>query len=154
MPAFIRLTAVALLLMATAGQAQEGTELGTIDCRVEGEQALVLGAGEGLVCTFASAEGGTTDTYFGAIQELDPTVEITPDATIRWVVLSVGPSGYSPGQLEGDYRVMEEAAGLGGPLVGGAQGDLMLMPIEMPSDDPATNLAPGIIAFQLRTVKA
>ena len=149
------LLAAAAIIIASTSQAQQGTEIGTIHCPLEGGgSGLLRGVGEGLLCTFHPTESTSTDSYIGVIQAVDETGEITPDTTIRWVVMFMGTSGYSPGQLEGDYvrhPAREASEAPHGILIGSARGDVVLIPAD---DSGEVNIASRIGSFQLRTVKA
>src|SRR3712207_2975613 len=75
--------------------AQEPREVGTLDCVIEGEAALVVNDTDGLVCTFVPASGKPSDTYFGGIRQFAPDVTITGKMTLQWTVLATVPDAYS-----------------------------------------------------------
>jgi hypothetical protein len=146
-----------LLGSATIGLTQQPTEIGILDCVVDGQTGLVIGAHEGLVCTFVPASGQPNDSYFGAVREVAPDVDMSGPMALRWTVLATMPETYSSGAMEGEYlRVPADATESGADnsvLISGTENIFILRPASVPSAQ-GRNVAPGITSFQLRSVRA
>src|SRR3712207_9094820 len=106
--------AAALLASSTICIAQQPTEIGTLDCVVEGQTGLLIGAHEGLSCTFVPASGEANDAYIGVVREIAPDLDMSGQMVLRWTVLAATPDAYSSGGLEGGYlRASGEASETG-----------------------------------------
>ena len=154
------LAPLTVAILAASGAiclAQQPTEIGTLDCVVEGQTGLVIGAHEGLSCTFVPASGEPQDAYIGIVQEIAPHVDMSGQMVLRWTVLAATPDAYSSGGLEGEYlRASGEASETGvdnDALVSGGPNTFRLQPASVPSDQ-GLNVASGITSFQLRAVRA
>jgi hypothetical protein len=124
---------------------------------VEGQTGLLIGAHEGLSCTFVPASGEAQDAYIGVVQEIAPNVDMSGQMVLRWTVLAATPDAYASGSLEGEYLRASAGASESGvdddALIGGSQNTLQLQPTTTPSDQ-GLNVASGITSFRLRAVRA
>jgi hypothetical protein len=149
--------AAALLASSAICLAQQPSEIGTLDCVVEGQTGLLIGAHEGLSCTFVPASGEPNDAYIGVIREIAPDIDMSGQMVLRWTVLAATPGAYASGRLEGEYLRASTGAsetGVDGEaLVGGVQNTFHLQPAGVPAEQ-GLNVAPGITSFQLRAVRA
>jgi hypothetical protein len=151
------LTAFALAAtLATPAAAAERTEVGMLDCTVEGGAGFVIGSSKDLACTF-SPTGGAPEAYFGTVKKLGLDIGVTGKTFIKWAVFAPTADAYAPGALAGDYvgASAEATAGLGvgaNALIGGSNETFMLQPISVQAQQ-GLNLAVGFSAIALRTTQ-
>ena len=154
-----KLVLAAALLAATAATpviAQERTELGVLDCVIEGGTGFVVGSSKDLSCTFTSADDSRPpEAYFGVVNKFGLDVGATGDTLMQWLVLAPTNDVYAPGALAGDYvgASAEATAGVGvgaNVLVGGSNQTISLQPVSVQAQT-GLNLALGVTEFQLRT---
>lgn len=146
--------AAALALIATGASAQNGTEIGVLDCVVEGGVGYVIGSTKDVTCTFKPGNAELRpEVYVGTINKFGVDVGITGATLMQWLVVAPSAEFYKPGSLTGDYAGATAeatvAAGLGANvLVGGSQESVALQPVSVQAQS-GVNFAAGIAEFKL-----
>lgn len=155
-----KLIAAAALIAAafapTAAPAQNArTEIGLLECSIEGGIGFIFGSRKNIRCEFDPADGvvGTTEVYHGVIRRFGLDIGATRRGYMAWVVLAPTVADYSPGALVGDYvGVSGEATlgvGVGGNiLVGGSRDTFSLQPFSVTAQT-GLNLAVGVASLEL-----
>lgn len=142
-------------ISAAPAQAEERTEIGVLDCLIEGGAGFVIGSSKDLSCTFTPAnDSRAPENYFGVVNKYGLDVGVTDDTIMRWLVLAPTADTYAPGALAGDYvgASADASVGVGGGakvLIGGSSETLTLQPISVQAQT-GVNLAIGVADFQLR----
>ncbi len=145
-----------LPLAATPAVAQEGVELGVLECTIEGGTGYIIGSKKDLACTFKPSENSfAPESYFGVVSKFGLDIGTTKDAFMQWLVLAPSNNIYAPGALAGDYvGASAEASAVVGAganlLIGGSSKSFTLQPISVQSQT-GLNLAVGVSQFQLRS---
>ena len=145
-----------LPLAATPAFAQEGVELGVLECTIEGGTGFIIGSKKDLACTFKPTENSfAPESYFGVVNKFGLDIGTTEDAFMQWLVLAPSMNIYAPGALAGDYvGASAEASAVVGAganlLIGGSSKSFTLQPISVQSQT-GLNLAVGVSQFQLRS---
>lgn len=146
--------AAAISVFATPSFADEvqRTELGLLECTVEGGLGLLIGSSKNMTCAFEHSDG-TVEKYTGKIDKLGLDIGITGESFMKWVVFT--PLGNAVGDyaLQGVYRgVSAEASfgvGLGAnALVGGSDKKIGLQPLSV-EGKTGLNIAVGMAALTL-----
>ncbi|MEO4001669.1 DUF992 domain-containing protein [Mesorhizobium sp. CAU 1732] len=155
-----RIILAATLLAAvvtTPVLAQEGTELGVLDCVIEGGTGFIVGSSKDLNCTFTSADSTLApEAYLGVVNKFGLDIGTTGDQLMQWLVLAPTANAYVPGVLAGDYvgASAEATAGVGvgaNVLIGGSDRTISLQPISVQAQT-GLNLALGVTEFKLRSI--
>jgi hypothetical protein len=150
--------AAALLAAPLAAHAQQGVELGVLDCLVEGGAGFVIGSSKDVSCTYTPAdEALPPEQYFGNISKFGLDVGVTGASMMQWLVLAPTADLYAPGALAGDYvgASAQATAGVGvgaNLLVGGSQQSFTLQPVSVQTQT-GLNLAVGVTNFELRSAR-
>jgi Protein of unknown function (DUF992) len=149
------LAVLAFAVMPAA--AQEGVELGVLDCTIEGGTGFIIGSEKDIRCTFNPADRTfAPENYFGVVRKWGLDIGHTDQASMRWLVLAPSSNIYAPGALAGDYvgASAEVTAAIGAGanlLVGGMGSTFALQPLSVQTQT-GLNLALGITRFQLRSM--
>ena len=130
-------------------------EVGVLDCVVEGGSGFIFGSTKDISCSYAPADGGTKETYFGAISKYGIDIGKTDVTYMTWGVFAPTTDEFSPGALVGDYYgVSAEAtagAGVGANiLIGGSNETISLQPISV-SGQTGLNFALAVSELELRS---
>lgn len=156
---FTRTAAATALLAASFAApalAQEGTEVGLLECVVEGGTGFIVGSSKDLACSFTPADAAQPqEAYFGVVNKFGLDIGTTGDAVMQWAVVAPTADTYSLGMLAGDYvgASAEASAGVGvgaNVLVGGSSRTISLQPVSVQAQT-GLNLALGVTEFQLRS---
>ncbi|WP_274427440.1 DUF992 domain-containing protein [Chelativorans sp. YIM 93263] len=139
--------------------AEERTEIGVLDCIIEGGMDIAIVTSKELSCTFQPA-GNTRppETYVGVVNNFGLDIGATSEKVMRWLVLApTTTNAYEPGSLADDYvgASAEVTAGIGGGanvLVSGTNKNLILQPVSLQAQT-GLNLAVGVSEFQLRSAE-
>lgn len=148
-----------MLLVPVSAAAQEGVEIGLLDCAIEGGTGFIIGSSKDLSCVFTPADRTfAAETYFGAVSKFGLDVGTTSGTLMQWLVLAPTSNIYAPGMLAGDYvgASAEVTAAIGAGanlLVGRSDEGLVLQPLSVQSQT-GLNLAIGVSQFQLRSSAA
>lgn len=152
------LVAGVILALPLSAQAQEGVELGVLDCLVEGGAGFVVGSSKDVSCTYDPAdEAQPVEQYFGNISKFGLDVGVTGASVMQWLVLAPTADVYEPGALSGDYvgASAQATAGVGvgaNLLVGGSDQSFTLQPLSVQAQT-GLNLAVGVSRFELRSAQ-
>jgi hypothetical protein len=154
----IPVAAVVASLWCAPSFAQQGVEIGQLDCVVEGGTGFIIGSSKDVTCTFTPAgEQGAAETYFGSINKIGLDLGSTATTAIEWSVLAPSQDAYASGSLAGAYvgaAAEATAAADAGvtALVGGTGQSFTLQPVDVEAQTGA-NLALGVTEFQLRSTR-
>ena len=149
--------AVALIALVASASAQqrERTELGLLECTVDGGLGMLLGSSKKMACEFTHSEG-TIEFYDGKIDKLGLDVGITGDSFMKWLVFT--PLGNAVGEhaLHGVYRGVSAEVSLGiglgaNALIGGSDKKIGLQPLSV-EGKTGLNIAIGMSALTLEPV--
>lgn len=149
-------TTLLAALPGGANAAQEGVEMGLLDCAIEGGVGFIFGSSKDLSCVFKpSDQSFAHESYFGAVTKYGLDIGVTGQTLMKWLVLAPTRNIYAPGMLAGDYvgASAEASAGIGAGanlLVGGSGEGFVLQPLSVQAQT-GLNLAVGISQFQLRS---
>jgi len=152
------LAAGAILVLPLSAQAQEGVEIGVLDCLVEGGAGFVIGSSKDVSCTYDPADDALpAEQYFGNISKFGLDVGVTGASLMQWLVLAPTADVYVPGALSGDYvgASAQATAGVGvgaNLLVGGSDQSFTLQPLSVQAQT-GLNLAVGVSRFELRSAQ-
>lgn len=151
----LAMTAAALLFAAPAmAQQEKRTEVGVLDCVVEGGAGFVIGSQKDLSCTFTAAETARPkEVYTGKVSKFGLDVGITGVTLMQWLVLAPTTDPFGPGALDGNYvgASAEITAAIGGGaniLIGGSNQTIVLQPVSVQAQT-GLNLAVGVSEFTL-----
>jgi hypothetical protein len=151
----IFLAAAAAACLATPGAAQQRTEIGLLDCVIEGGAGFLVGSQKDLTCTFTPANGSQpAEAYVGTVTKFGLDVGVTGPTLMRWLVVAPTGNPLPAGSLAGDYvgASAEATAGIGAGanvLVGGSNQTIALQPVSIQAQT-GLNLAVGVSSFRLR----
>lgn len=151
-------TAAALLALPAAAHAQQGVELGVLDCIVDGGTGFIVGSSKDVSCTYQPADSSQPpEQYFGNISKFGLDIGVTGDSVMQWIVLAPTADVYAPGALAGDYvgASAQATAGVGvgaNLLVGGSEQSFTLQPVSVQAQT-GLNLAVGVTSFELRSAQ-
>ncbi|MCC0037976.1 MAG: DUF992 domain-containing protein [Brucellaceae bacterium] len=143
--------------VSTPAFAEERTELGMLDCVMEGGINLSIISSKELACTFTPADASRPpEAYVGIVSKFGIDIGVTGDKLVRWLVLAPTTDPYAPGALQGDYvgASAEASAVVGGGanvLVGGSNQTLTLQPVSVQAQT-GVNIAVGVSQFSLTAV--
>ncbi|SFT50336.1 DUF992 domain-containing protein [Sedimentitalea nanhaiensis] len=143
--------AVTALGLATAATADDkNTQIGMLECTVEGGVGLLLGSKKDMTCTFERKDGGT-EKYTGRVTKIGVDIGVTKESHIKWAVLA--PSGKADaGALAGKYDgVTAEATvagGVGANALFSVGNNLTLQPFSV-QDQKGLNIAGGLAQIKL-----
>ncbi|WP_309084746.1 DUF992 domain-containing protein [Chelativorans sp.] len=137
--------------------AQQRTEVGTLDCIIQGGTDIGFVTSKELSCTFQPADANRPpETYVGVVRKFGLEIGTTSESVMRWAVFApTSDPAYQPGALADNYvgPSAEVTAGIGGGaniLVSQTAKNLVLQPISLQAQT-GLNLALGVSEFQLRS---
>lgn len=151
--------ALSIATSAIPAHAQQGVELGLLDCQVEGGTGFIVGSTKDVKCTYTPADTTfAAESYFGVINKIGLDIGTTGTTFIQWAVLAPSANVYAPGSLAGDYvgASAEASVAVGGGaniLIGGSGQTFTLQPLSVQAQT-GVNLAVGVTEFQLRSSAA
>lgn len=153
------LASLALCAMLAApddAKAQEGIEIGILECVIDSGTGFVFGSTKDISCTFKPAD--TTfapEPYFGVVRKYGLDIGSTGQTFMQWVVVTPVANRYVAGSLAGDYLGASAGVTVGvgagaNFLVGGSDRAFTLQPISVEAQT-GVNVAIGVSEFQLRS---
>jgi len=153
---FASLLASAVLVGTNAATAQEGVEIGILDCVIDGGTGFIIGSTKDISCTFKPAD--TTfqpEPYFGVVRKYGLDIGTTGQTFMQWMVVTPVANKYVAGSLAGDYVGASAGVSVGvgagaNLLVGGSERAFTLQPISIEAQT-GVNIALGVSEFQLRS---
>ena len=88
----ILMAAAAAAFLTIPAAAQQRTEIGMLDCLIEGGAGFIVGSQKDLACTFTPADRSQpAEAYTGTVSKIGLDVGVTGPALMRWLV--VAPTG-------------------------------------------------------------
>jgi hypothetical protein len=147
------LAAAALMALAPAARAaDEGVNVGTLECRVEDGWGHVIASSRDMSCVFRPVDG-RAEHYSGELSRYGVDLGYTSNATLIWAVFAPT-SDMRKGGLEGDYGGASAQAtvgvGLGANiLIGGFDRSIALQPLSV-EGNTGVALAAGVGVITLR----
>jgi ABC-type sugar transport system substrate-binding protein len=147
------LAAAALMAVAPAAYAaDDGVNVGTLECRVQEGWGHVIASSRDMNCVFRPVDGGP-EQYTGELSRYGVDLGYTSDATLIWAVFAPS-SDMARGALEGDYGGASAQAtvgvGLGANvLVGGFDRSIALQPLSV-EGNTGLAVAAGVGVITLR----
>jgi hypothetical protein len=151
----IFLAAAAAACLSIPAAAQQRTEVGLLDCTIEGGAGFIVGSQKDLTCTFTPAGGAQpAEAYVGTVTKFGLDVGVTGVTLMRWLVVAPTGTPLPAGALAGDYvgASAEATAAVGAGanvLVGGSNQTIALQPVSVQAQT-GLNLAVGVSSFRLR----
>ena len=151
----IFLAAAAAACISIPAAAQQRTEVGLLDCTIEGGAGFIVGSQKDLTCTFTPAGGAQpAEAYVGTVTKFGLDVGVTGVTLMRWLVVAPTGTPLPAGALAGDYvgASAEATAAVGAGanvLVGGSNQTIALQPVSVQAQT-GLNLAVGVSSFRLR----
>lgn len=145
------------VLAAGPAKAQDGVEVGLLDCVIEGGAGFIVGSTKDISCTFKPATGEfQPEAYFGIVRKFGLDIGTTGPTLMQWAVVTPVANKYVAGALAGDYVGASAGVSLGvgagaNFLVGGSDRAFTLQPISVEAQT-GLNLAIGVSEFQLRSM--
>jgi hypothetical protein len=145
--------AAAAAILAAPALSQQRTEVGVLDCTIEGGAGFIVGSQKDLTCTFSPA-GKSPEAYVGTVSKFGLDVGVTGAATMQWLVVAPTGNPLPAGALAGNYvgASAEVTAAIGAGanvLVGGSNQTIALQPVSVQAQT-GLNLAVGVSEFKLR----
>jgi hypothetical protein len=147
--------ALAAVIAASAAEAQERVQAGTLSCDISAGIGLIIGSRRGVSCLFTPAGPAPQEFYQGAFSKFGLDIGATAGGQMVWAVWSAT-TNWGPGALAGEYvGASAEAsvfAGLGANvLIGGSNRTFALQPLSI-QGQIGLNLALGIADLTLNPV--
>ncbi|MGI6851605.1 DUF992 domain-containing protein [Mesorhizobium sp. 1B3] len=145
-------------LSAAPALAQERTELGMLECTIEGGPGFIIGSQKELACLFKPSEQNRpAEAYVGTVTKFGLDVGVTGKTIMQWLVLAPTTDPFPAGALTGDYvgASADASAVVGGGanvLIGGSNNTITLQPVSVQAQT-GLNLAVGVSSFQLKMAK-
>ncbi|MCC2689659.1 MAG: hypothetical protein K0S21_2462 [Rhizobiaceae bacterium] len=100
----IFLAAAAAACLSIPAAAQQRTEVGLLDCTIEGGAGFIVGSQKDLTCTFTPAGGAQpAEAYVGTVTKFGLDVGVTGVTLMRWLVVAPTGTPLPAGALAGDY---------------------------------------------------
>lgn len=146
------LAAIAMMAFAPMASADNGVNVGTLTCHVDGGWGRVVASSRDMSCVFAPIEG-PQQRYRGSLSRYGIDLGYTSDATLVWGVFAPT-RGVRSGALEGDYggASAQATVGLGlgaNVLVGGFDRSIALQPVSVEGNSGLA-VAAGVGVITLR----
>jgi hypothetical protein len=155
MIAALILAPVMLPPLSSPAQAQQGTKVGTLTCRLSPSIGLIIGSQQRMACRFVSDGPYPPENYLGVFGRIGLDIGITAGGVLAWGVFSptVGPLR---GALAGNYGGASGAIGVGvgvgaNVLYGGSGRTYTLQPLSV-EGSVGLNLALGVAGLTLTWV--
>ena len=148
--------ALAAVIAASAAEAQERVQAGTLSCDISAGIGLIIGSRRGVSCLFTPAGPAPQEFYQGAFSKFGLDIGATAGGQMVWAVFA--PSGrYTRGALAGSYSGASAeasiAAGLGANvIVGGSNRSFALQPLSV-QGQAGLNLAIGVVDLELQAAR-
>ena len=144
-------TALALVMGASAAQAQARVEVGVLTCQARGGTGFIIGSTKYFRCRFHRP--GRDEYYRATISKFGLDIGSTTATNIAWAVLAPT-TNLPPRSLSGNYGGVgaEATVGLGigaNALIGGSKRGIILQPLSVQAQK-GLNIAAGIESLELR----
>jgi hypothetical protein len=145
------------LLAAAPVNAQDGVEVGMLDCVIDGGTGFIVGSTKDISCIFKPASNEfEPESYFGVVRKFGIDIGTTGPTMMQWAVVTPVANKYVAGALAGDYVGASAGVTVGvgagaNFLVGGSNRAFTLQPVSVEAQT-GLNLAVGVSEFQLRSM--
>lgn len=145
------IAAAMVTFAAPASAADDGVQVGTLECKVEDGWGHIVASSRDMDCLYRPVDGGP-ERYTGELRRYGIDIGYTSDARLIWAVVAPS-SDVGTGALEGDYggASAQITAGLGvgaNALVGGSDKSVVLQPLSV-QGQTGLNLAVGVTGLTL-----
>jgi hypothetical protein len=142
---------LSVLAVATPADAKKGTNVGVLECTIDGGVGLIVGSQRDVSCVFKPTQGDR-QSYRGKITKIGLDIGITGKAYVVWAVFA--PGSLKKGALAGDYGGASGEASVGvglgaNVLVGGSNKSIALQPLSV-QGQTGVNLAVGAAGLKLK----
>lgn len=142
---------VALVASFASANAQQGVQVGVLECTGGQNVSFVVGSNAHLNCVFQSA-GGRAEGYVATIRRFGLDLGFTQTTTVQWTAFAPTtriPTAALAGTYNGVGSNASVGVGFGGNfLVGGQQGAYSLQPISV-QGQTGLNVAAGVVSLEL-----
>jgi len=153
---FVASAVCAALLCSPALSAQKAsgqTQIGVLNCTIDGGTGFIIGSTKKLTCVFDRGENNPSETYTGEIKKFGIDIGETKASKLSWAVFAPSQVGVQTGLLAGTYGgVSAEATvgvGLGANvLVGASDKSIALQPFSVQAQT-GLNIAAAISSLEL-----
>lgn len=150
------LLAGGFMVVAAGAQAQQGVQIGALNCAVSGSVGLLITERKEIACNHNNRDGKVVGRYVGVIQSYGLAIGATEGGYMAWTVFAPT-DGPKEGALAGNYAGVSAGAtaGVGATanlLAGGSDRAIQLQPLSM-QGQTGLNVAAGITSLQLRAVR-
>lgn len=149
------LSLAALSISPTMAQSAKWTQVGLLDCTIEGGVGLILASRKNVTCRYLpSNKALPNDAYVGTVTKYGVDVGVTGRTLMQWLVLAPTTARYAAGALAGDYvgAGAEATAVIGAGanvLIGGSDKTYSLQPVSI-QQQSGVNVAAGVTSFRLQ----
>ena len=152
---FIISAALALTLSGAAwAEDSKNTEIGTLECKVDGGVGLLLGSKKEMNCTFDKKDG-SVEKYTGRVTKIGLDIGVTKESTIYWKVLARSgdeKAGALAGKYAGVGAEVTVAGGVGANALFSAGNNFTLQPFSVQGQE-GLNIAGGLEQIRLDYVQ-
>ncbi len=153
------LVALALIMasvLPSSAQAQQGTKVGTLACRLSPSIGLIIGSRQRMSCRFTSDGRFPPENYMGVMNRIGLDIGITAGGALAWAVIAPT-AGPLRGGLAGTYVGASGEIGVGvgvgaNVLLGGSGRSVALQPLSL-EGSVSLNLALGVAGLTLTLVQ-
>jgi len=147
--------ALAAMLAASAAEAQERVQVGTLNCDISAGIGFIIGSRRSVNCLFTPAGPLPQEFYQGSFSKFGLDIGVTAGGVMVWAVWSPT-TRWGPGALAGNYAGASADASIGvglgaNVLIGGSNRTFALQPVSV-QGQVGLNLAVGIGDLQLNPV--
>jgi hypothetical protein len=146
-------TAAAMMAgAASQGAAQQGVQIGVLECRGGENIGMIIGSTSRLGCLF-NVPGQPPFRYIATVRKFGLDLGFTDQTALAWTVFA--PSrGVGPGDLTGTYAGASGSASVGvgagaNVLIGGSGNTIQLQPVSL-QGQVGLNLQVGLESIELR----
>jgi hypothetical protein len=142
---------LSVLAVAAPADAKKGTNVGVLECTIDGGVGLIVGSQRDVSCVFKPTKG-ERQRYRGKITKIGLDIGVTGKAYVVWAVFA--PGSVKSGALAGDYGGASGEASIGvglgaNVLVGGFNKSIALQPLSV-QGQTGVNLAVGAAGLKLK----
>ena len=136
-----------------AAQAPQGTNAGTLTCKMAPTIGLIIGSRQRIACQFAPNGPYPPEAYVGVINTIGLDIGITAGGVMAWGVIAPT-TGPMRGKLAGTYVGASGAVGVGvgvgaNALFGGSDRSISLQPLSV-EGSVGVNLSLGVSGLTLQ----
>jgi Protein of unknown function (DUF992) len=151
------LAALAIACFSPASaQSPQGTNVGTLTCKMGPTIGLIFGSRQRMACRFVSSSRNFSELYVGVMNSIGLDIGITAGGAMAWGVFAPT-AGPKPGALAGTYVGASGAIGVGvgvgaNLLFGGTGRSIALQPLSV-EGSVGINLSLGVSGLTLASAQ-